>query len=46
MASLIISRLGLLRVFNAKHRVPDVSVGSGVAIISVKLIAFVFEKKA
>jgi PAP2 superfamily len=37
--------VGILRVMNNRHWVPDVIAGAGIGIISAKLSAFVFQKK-
>ena len=44
-AYLTATSVGVLRVMNNRHWVPDVIAGAGVGIISAKLSAFVFEKK-
>lgn len=44
-AYLTATGVGVLRVMNNRHWVPDVIAGAGVGIISAKLSAFVFEKR-
>ncbi|MFN0187521.1 MAG: phosphatase PAP2 family protein [Bacteroidia bacterium] len=44
-AYLTATSVGVLRVMNNRHWVPDVIAGAGIGIISAKLSAFVFEKK-
>ena len=44
-AYLTATSVGVLRVMNNRHWVPDVIAGAGVGILSAKLSAFVFEKK-
>lgn len=44
-AYLTATGVGVLRVMNNRHWVPDVIAGAGVGIISAKLSAFVFDKK-
>lgn len=44
-AYLTATSVGVLRVMNNRHWVPDVVAGAGIGILSAKLSAFVFEKR-
>jgi membrane-associated phospholipid phosphatase len=45
VAYLTATSVGVLRVMNNRHWVPDVIAGAGIGIVSAKLSAFVFEKR-